>query len=213
MEENFDSIHHSVWHKAHVETVMNLFIISELAERAVRHDDSKLVAPEKQGYDKFIPLLKTAKYGSPEYEKIREDMKAECLDHHYKENRHHPEHFENGMKGMTIIDLVELICDWFAASLNSDTSFEKGLNGNFVRFQIQEPLQSIIRNTYEEILKPYETAVKTQDFAQLKDLLCDFNTKANYALMNDLITNKQRDEIVSQLNIIRSENINGRPFD
>ena len=34
------------------------------------------------------------------------------FDHHYKYNRHHPEHYENCFEDMTLVDLVEMLCDW-----------------------------------------------------------------------------------------------------
>jgi len=39
-----------------------------------------------------------------------------AIEHHYKNNRHHPEHFNNGIDEMNLVDLIELLCDWKAAS-------------------------------------------------------------------------------------------------
>ena len=48
-------------------------------------------------------------YGSPEYfEKMKRWDKF--FKHHYKNNSHHPAHYnEQGIYGMTIVDLVEMI--------------------------------------------------------------------------------------------------------
>lgn len=153
----YDSTKDTLKHKIHVCDVLNKLIISELSKRAVTHDDSKLKAPEKQCYDQYIPLLRQHKYGTPEYEECRVRMKEDGMDHHFLVNRHHPEHFQNGIKDMTIVDVVELLCDWFAASLRSDTTFMEGLDRNVEKYGIPEELKSIFINTYNEYFKDYES--------------------------------------------------------
>ena len=172
LHEKYDSRKDAYQHKRYVYDVMMLLIIEKLFERAAAHDDSKLKDPEKSCYDKYIPMLKSAKYGTPEYEKIKGNM-GEGLKHHFEENRHHPEHFENGIYGMNLIDLVEMICDWFAASLRSDTPFiSGGLDSNVEKYNIPSMLESVIRNTYNDYFKDFETFVKTkgQNEFYMKDL-------------------------------------------
>lgn len=141
---------------AHIEIIQFLFddiIIPEIEKRKTMHDQSKLISPEKETYDKFIPLLKTAKYGSEEYYKLREEMSQQGTGHHYKVNRHHPEHFENGVNDMNLIDIIEMVADWAAASKRSDTSFEEGIKINKKKFNISDELYNIILNTYNDLLK------------------------------------------------------------
>ena len=38
-----------------------------------------------------------------------------ALNHHYVNNLHHPEHFQ-AVDSMTLIDIVEMLCDWTAMS-------------------------------------------------------------------------------------------------
>ena len=47
--------------------------------------------PEKSLYDKCTIKLNNIKYGTPEYFEALKELKP-ALDHHYKENSHHPEH-------------------------------------------------------------------------------------------------------------------------
>lgn len=54
---------------------------------------------------------------------------------------------------MNLIDVVEMVCDWYAASLRSDTDFEKGLELNCKRFEIDDQLAKIIYNTYKDLFK------------------------------------------------------------
>lgn len=142
--------------KLHIEKIQDLLMtiaVPELTQRAHDHDKSKLTNPEKETYDKYIPMLKKVKYGTPEYNSIKEEMAKYGLSHHYSVNRHHPEHFENGIKDMTLFDITEMFFDWYAASLRSDTGFEKGLLMNKERYNISDELYSIFINTYNEYMK------------------------------------------------------------
>ncbi len=67
-------------------------IMNELQNRGFNHDRSKLDEPEIGIFDKYSPKLKYSSYPSKEYDKVLEKMKP-ALDHHYANNRHHPEYF------------------------------------------------------------------------------------------------------------------------
>src|SRR6187402_2291843 len=101
----------------HIERVRNLLgeVVADLLRRAADHDQSKLLPPEVDLFTEYTPKLAGVTYGSPEYQGFLRDMKP-ALDHHYANNRHHPEHHKNGVNDMTLIDLVEMLCDWKAAS-------------------------------------------------------------------------------------------------
>ena len=93
--------------------------IDELLDIKANHDKSKLEYPEKQDFDKYTNKLKELTYGSEEYKLSLYNLRN-ALSHHYRYNRHHPEHFGNGISGMSIMDLTEMICDWKASSLRQD---------------------------------------------------------------------------------------------
>ena len=38
----------------------------------------------------------------------------EVFKMHYANNRHHPEHFKNGIEDMNLIDIIEMLCDWLS---------------------------------------------------------------------------------------------------
>lgn len=147
--EKYDSSKDALEHKANVEKVMKP-LIDDLVKRAAEHDNSKLVSPEKEGYDSLVPELRAAKYGSAQYNKIRKDMMELCLSHHYEVNRHHPEHFENGIMDFTIVDLVEYFVDTFAASLKSDTDYSEGVKINADKHNLPDALVQIFINTVNE---------------------------------------------------------------
>lgn len=142
----YDSTEDTLKHKNLVEKNMEK-IISMLEKRAAEHDDSKLKNPEKACYDKYIPELQKVKYGTKEYDSIKKKMEKEGLKHHFEENPHHPEHYENGVAGMDIIDLMEMFCDWYSASQRSDTSFKEGVKRNISTYKITGPLADILENS------------------------------------------------------------------
>ena len=137
--------------KKHIEKVgqlLGLFIV-ELAKRGVTHDASKLKTPEKEVFDVYTPLLKDCDYNSEAYKHHLSEM-GTALTHHYKYNHHHPEH--RGIDNMTLIDIIEMFCDWKAATMRHTTGdFTKSLEINRTRFKISDQLQHIFENTNKEL--------------------------------------------------------------
>lgn len=130
--------------------VLLMELMWEIGLRVTQHDASKLEDPEKTTFDTYSPLLRDCTYGSDEYKGYLEAMKP-ALAHHYANNRHHPEHFENGVAGMTLVDLVEMLADWKAATeRHADGDLERSLEINRERFGMSDQLVSILRNTAVE---------------------------------------------------------------
>lgn len=146
-ESRYDSRPDTYQHIHKVQGLLSM-AASLLLDRADLHDLSKLASPELEIFDKMTPLLKGSTYGSPEYQGFLAAMKP-ALDHHYANNRHHPEHFgEDGIRGMNLIDIVEMFCDWTAASQrHADGNIEESLKTNQKRFGFSDELMQIFRNT------------------------------------------------------------------
>jgi hypothetical protein len=124
-------------------------VISELHHRALTHDDSKQLPPEVGAFDRVTEKLAGLTYGSVEYKESLEEL-GPALQHHYANNRHHPEHFPNGVAGMNLVDLVEMLCDWCAATKrHADGDLDKSITINAERFGLDPQLVSILRNTAE----------------------------------------------------------------
>ena len=79
----------------HILNVSNIIgnFISKLTTRQAEHDLSKIQAPEWEVFEKVTPRLKELSYGSAAYKKSLADM-GPALEHHYANNRHHPEFHE-----------------------------------------------------------------------------------------------------------------------
>lgn len=133
-------------HIQHVQANMHV-LIAALLERQRDHDQSKLVSPELEVFDEYTPKLAAVTYGSPEYQSFLDAMKP-ALVHHYANNSHHPEFHKEGIRGMTLLDLVEMICDWKAASQrHSDGNLRKSIDINQQRFGYSDELKQIFYNT------------------------------------------------------------------
>jgi hypothetical protein len=131
-------------------------ILRELRLRGKLHDRSKLQKEEKVGFDEYTPKLAGSTYGSEEYKQFLVDLKP-TLDHHYAKNRHHPEHFENGIQGMNLVDLIEMFCDWYAATKrHNDGDLIKSIAINQKRFGYSDDIKAILENTYEAIKEYFD---------------------------------------------------------
>jgi hypothetical protein len=125
--------------------------MSDLWSRYYNHDRSKLDDIEKEAWDYATPLLKEHKYPSEEYRATLREIKP-AIEHHYQMNDHHPEHFEDGILGMSLMGLLEMLADWKAASERSpDGDFLGSLTYNQERFKIPHELQAILLNTAKEL--------------------------------------------------------------
>jgi hypothetical protein len=150
VETAYDSTADTLRHIARVRDLLDAMAVA-LIERGRVHDASKLGPEEKPHFDRETPRLKSLTYGSDEY---RESLKrlGEALRHHYAANSHHPEHYADGVAGMDLLDLVEMACDWKAASERAaNADFGKGLEVSIERFGIEPQLAAILRNTAERL--------------------------------------------------------------
>lgn len=125
-------------------------VLGDLTTRAFSHDYSKLNEPELSGYAGLSDALKGLTYGTPEHKAAFAPFK-QVIDHHYAVNDHHPEHFKLGINGMNLLQLIEMVCDWKAASLRNSDTLADSLDVSFKRFGIDTQLANIIRNTVNEL--------------------------------------------------------------
>ena len=146
----YDSAPDTHEHRQHVRNNLYRFV-GEIIDRLIRHDDSKLQSPEKEMYDRVTPKLRELTYGSEEYRASLREM-GPALQHHYENNSHHPEHYANGINGMSLLDVVEMLADWKAASQrHADGDFRKSLQINRERFNISDQLFEVLINTVNEL--------------------------------------------------------------
>ena len=133
----------------HIRRVGELMIREalEIAQRAVHHDATKWSEQEWPLIEKSTPQLSSLTYGTEEYKEALSSIRP-ALDHHYANNSHHPEFHNQGVNDMTLLDLVEMLCDWKAATeRHDDGDIKKSLQHNKERFAISDQLNKILENT------------------------------------------------------------------
>lgn len=106
----------------------------DLLKRAANHDNSKFNNDE---FKNMAQILNSDEcFKNAEYKLSPEEKKA--IETHWKHNKHHPEYFEN-LEDMTELDMLEMVCDWYARSLQYGTDFiEFVRTRQKVRFKFSE---------------------------------------------------------------------------
>lgn len=92
-------------------------LANELIRRAIVHDNSKFNENEAT----LLASIISKKALTDPLINIGKDEK-EIVKKHWKNNRHHPEYFEN-VEDMTELDIIEMVCDWNARSMQYKTDF------------------------------------------------------------------------------------------
>lgn len=137
--------------REHIANVKRKMLVAStiIAIRGDTHDLSKLEDPiEKAAFDRGTPALKGLTYGSDEYRRsFKENGMEEGIARHYAGNPHHPEYYKNGIAGMSLFDILEMVCDWKAASeRHANGDFGESLVINRSRFKIEPQVFSAIVN-------------------------------------------------------------------
>lgn len=162
-------------HIRNVQLVLNS-MVRELLSRLRCHDCSKYDEAEIEAFAEITPQLSKILYGSDEYKENLKKIKP-ALEHHHRCNPHHPEHYvkyvcngcfevykampercsqcgysqfqkEADISAMDLIDLLEMIADWLAATTrNPNGDIMDSIEKNQQRFKYSDELKSIFKNT------------------------------------------------------------------
>ena len=127
--------------------------VINLRERATKHDKSKLEDPEMRG---FMAMhndrkLQSMTYGTPEYmaQLAKHDP---TVQHHYAANDHHPEHSPGGTLDMSLLSMLEMLCDWKASTARmKDGDLFRSIEINAERFGYSEEITHLLLNTAREL--------------------------------------------------------------
>ena len=124
----------------------------ELNERGTCHDMSKHEEVESEPLARMcLTVMREGNvpYGSEEYKK-RTAMLGPMLEHHYANNSHHPEHYDEGVDGMDLFDVVEMFFDWKAASERGDES-HMSISKACEKYSVSPQLEHIFKNTADRM--------------------------------------------------------------
>ena len=149
MNENL-LLHNSETLKHVNEVRQNLWtLIRELDRRASVHDASKFESPEAEVFAENTPKLAKTEYGGPEYQELLKTVKV-AIDHHYSKHDHHPEYYNKGIEEMDLLQIIEMLSDWVAATKrNKNGNIHRSIELNTERFKMTPQLASILRNTVD----------------------------------------------------------------
>ena len=92
----------------------------ELLHRACEHDNSKFSTIELEHLVSIINSDSNNSFRDAHNKLSEKEMKA--IEVHWKNNRHHPEYFSSH-NNMSEVDIIEMVCDWYARSIQYKTDF------------------------------------------------------------------------------------------
>lgn len=139
---NYETMKHIMLVQKNLHTVCK-----HLLNRAEDHDASKLTSPEVEIFTEETKHLAGLTYGSPEYAANLKRI-APALEHHYANNRHHANHFKNGVNDMNLVDVIEMYCDWAAScKRHNDGNLNKSIEHNADRYSLSPQLVKIFENS------------------------------------------------------------------
>jgi len=145
-----DMAYHALDYIRHIQWVTQGLLLMQglLSERILTHDRSKIVdGMERNVYAAVVPEFYGKQFGTDDHKAVGAKL-GPAWQHHLEHNRHHPEHFENGINGMTLIDLIEMLCDWKSAGLREEKdSLYRSIDMLKDRHNIGPQLEAILINT------------------------------------------------------------------
>lgn len=131
-------------------------ITTELGVRSIEHDASKFKEPERSIFSAGTERRDSVEYGSDAYKQHMQSVEV-ALRHHYANNRHHPEWHDEGITGMNLVDVIEMLCDWMAASMrdaDGDPSrAHHAIAVNQERFGYSDEIAGLMHNTVTHLLE------------------------------------------------------------
>lgn len=143
-----DARRETLKHIAEVKGRLQL-VAAEFLRRGECHDASKLESPEWEMFAGATAKLRGLEFGSPEYEESLKGL-GPALSHHYKNNSHHPQFYESGIRGMNLFDVLEMLMDWEAAALRHATGdVRKSIEINQTRFDYSDDFKRLLHNTMD----------------------------------------------------------------
>ena len=100
----------------HIMTVQLILrtLAREMLNRADAHDLSKLGPDEFGGMIAIDRIADKCGLNSPEYMAA---LSGGAIQLHVSRHSHHPEYHVSGVQNMSLLDIVEMVCDWKAANV------------------------------------------------------------------------------------------------
>lgn len=98
--------------------------ILNISKRIIEHDNSKLCSKSEYDiYKNTVYKFQNLDFGTEEYNKVKEEV-GKGFEIHYMNNMHHIEHFTNGIYGMNLYNILEMILDWCSSAVSRGFKFK-----------------------------------------------------------------------------------------
>ena len=131
-----------------------LKLSTELRQRSKRHDVSSFTSDELPFLELYLDNYKNSEKGTDEHKELCMKLQP-ALVHHYAKNDHHPEHFDNGILSMNLVQITEMLCDWIVSAKEdnvSKTTFITMIITDYTeKYKLSNELQSILVNTVDTL--------------------------------------------------------------
>jgi hypothetical protein len=151
----------------HIDLVMRLLMSAqiELMRRAVTHDRTKLISPEREMFAEMTSKLQGLTYGSSEYKECLEQMKGQVLGHHYSHNRHHPEFFDERNIDSDIANYRDIVRRWIVYNW---------LGHDFDKIEEQKPYTQRVVDFLETKQAEHQSPVNGMNLFDLIEMFLDW---------------------------------------
>ena len=121
----------------------------ELLKRCAVHDNSKFEYEEIMAF----ASLDNSKNTMKDPNASMDDFMKKAISIHWKNNRHHPEYYDN-LNDMTLLDILEMACDCYSRSLQFGTDLLSFIEiRQKERFNMPEDIYESFQLEYEQLLK------------------------------------------------------------
>ena len=125
-------------------------VARELISRGRHHDNSTLGSPELEIYHRHFNEYRMYKFGDPRRDEVMNHM-AEAIGHHFQYNDHHPEHFDNGINDMNLIQLMQFTAAIMSWSEQEQVDIFELLPIIRDKCGMSDQVYQLIQNTITEI--------------------------------------------------------------
>lgn len=172
----------------HIDLVMRLLMSGqiELMRRAVTHDRTKLIDPEREKFAQTTSKLWGMTYGSSEYN--NQDALKEALAHHYEYNRHHPQFFQPRPQSDDIYIDQSLLEDSVTARVN-----------NLVQLVMSEGDYQHIVDHFKQKQLEHTSSINNMNLFDLIEMFIDWNASVQRHANGDI--NKSIDIGISRFGL------------
>ena len=130
----------------HVELVQRLllFLTHLITERSLAHDRSKFTDEEYVTFLCSHEILNQARSGDDE--SYKRCFKTVAIQHHVKNNQHHPEYWDARAEPMPFLEIIIMYFDWLSRTIQKGSDYREFRDYNFKKLENQPHAKVIVES-------------------------------------------------------------------